>query len=84
MIVSFPADAADTICCSMDLFILAVSDYIHIMLNKTHKPQIMERKLTCLMEACFTRAVFLGGICLFPFFGFAAALAACLEDEALL
>jgi len=44
MIVSFPADAADTICCSMDLFILAVSDYMHIMLNETHKSQIMERK----------------------------------------
>jgi hypothetical protein len=30
MIVSLPADAADTICCSMDLFILAVSDYIYV------------------------------------------------------
>lgn len=63
MIVSLPADAADTICCSMDLFILAVSD--------------------CLMEACLTRAVFLGGMYRFPFFGLAAALAACLDDEAL-
>jgi hypothetical protein len=43
-----------------------------------------EKKLTCRMEACFTRAVFLGGMYRFPFFGFAAALAACLEDEALL
>jgi hypothetical protein len=36
MIVSLPADAADTICCSMDLFILAVSDYISsIVVNET-------------------------------------------------
>lgn len=63
MIVSLPADAADTICCSMVLFILAVND--------------------CLMEACLTRAVFLGGMYRFPFFGLAAALAACLDDEAL-
>jgi hypothetical protein len=36
MIESLPADAADTICCSIDLFILAVSDYISsAMVNET-------------------------------------------------
>lgn len=36
MIVSLPADAADTICCSMVLFILAVSDYVSsVMVNET-------------------------------------------------
>lgn len=36
MIVSLPADAADTICCSMVLFILAVSDYVsNVMVNET-------------------------------------------------
>lgn len=38
MIVSLPADAADTICCSIDLFILAVSDYIHVTINETVGP----------------------------------------------
>jgi len=65
MIVSLPEDAADTICCSMDLVTFALS--------------------ALRMPASLTSAVFLGGSCLRPFFGAAAALAACLafEDEGL-
>jgi len=65
MIVSFPAEAADTICCSIDLVTLAFN--------------------ALRMLATWTKAGFLGGSCRFPFFGAAAALAACLafDDEAL-
>ena len=43
---------------------------------------VCRRKRTLCMAACFTAAAFFGGIILFPFFGAAAARAACRAEGA--
>ena len=81
MIVSLPADAADTICCSIDLVTLALSAWDMGRRNDIHRVARQGEYYTLRIPACLMRAGFLGGSCRRPFFGAAAALAACLAFE---
>jgi hypothetical protein len=85
MIVSFPAEAADTICCSIDLVTLAFNACNEMYFLDAGSYVRVRSHCTLRMLATWTKAGFLGGSCRFPFFGAAAALAACLafDDEAL-
>lgn len=78
IIVSFPDEAADTICCSTDLFILALSAYV------TNQYVCQEGKivprgggpLALCMDACLMAEAFFGATVRRPFFVLAAALCA--------
>jgi hypothetical protein len=90
MIVSFPEDAAFTICCSTDLLILALSAYITIQSGCTAIRMARQvgikrmgkkaggvegkRLLAWCMDACLMAAAFLGATVRRPFFVLAAAL----------
>lgn len=71
IIVNFPEDAAETICCSMDLLIFALRS-CELLLKHLVPPYIYIPTLCT--EACFTSAGFLGAIYFLPFFKFVAAL----------
>lgn len=91
--VSLPDEAAFTICCSTDLFILALSAYTRQQDKKKFsregkgnemrlgagwwKEVCSEGKLALCMAACLMLAAFFGATARRPFFVLAAALCAC-------
>jgi hypothetical protein len=97
MIVSFPLDAAETICCSIDLLIFAVRFCTGSVSTTCKRLRGLKGRLYAARlasrgwfsgEKCYIavkkrgKGLTLGAMNLLPFFGAAAALAACREDEA--
>lgn len=72
IIVNFPEDAAETICCSIDLLIFALRSWERFLQLSIQPPG--RNTATLWTEACFTSAGFLGAIYFLPFFKFVAAL----------